>query len=98
LQWTGRSAHHLFTLLSPTGRRDELLEKLGAMGIGVAVNYRAVHLLTFYRERFGFKPGMFPHAEEIGDRTLTLPLYPWIKLDDVEYVAERYRAVVGEGA
>jgi len=96
LTWTGRSAHHLFTLLSPVGRRDELLEKLGTMGIGVAVNYRAVHLLTFYREHFGFKPGMFPYAEEIGDRTLTLPLYPWIKLDDVDYVAEQYREVVGD--
>ena len=94
LQWTGRSAHHLFTLLAPRGRRDELLDKLGAQGIGVAVNYRAVHLLTFYRERFGFQPGAFPKAEEIGDRTLTLPLYPWMAMDDVDYVAASYRALV----
>jgi UDP-4-amino-4-deoxy-L-arabinose-oxoglutarate aminotransferase len=98
LQWTGRSAHHLFTLLTPAGRRDELLDKLGARAIGVAVNYRAVHLLSFYREKFGFLPGAFPHAEEIGDRTLTLPLYPWISLDDVDYVSEQYRTLVCGGA
>ncbi|MBI5532833.1 MAG: DegT/DnrJ/EryC1/StrS family aminotransferase [Deltaproteobacteria bacterium] len=95
LRWTGRSAHHLFTVLTPPGRRDELLDALGKRGIGVAVNYRAVHLLTFYKERFGFRPGAFPHAEEIGDRTLTLPLYPWISLDDVDYVAEQYRSLAG---
>jgi UDP-4-amino-4-deoxy-L-arabinose-oxoglutarate aminotransferase len=94
LRWTGRSAHHLFTLLVPPGRRDELLERLGARGIGVAVNYRAVHLLTYYRERFGFGPGAYPHAEEIGDRTLTLPLFPWMPLDDVDYVASTFRAMV----
>jgi len=94
LKWTGRSAHHLFTFLTPEGRRDGMLEELGARNIGVAVNYRAVHLLTYYRERFGFKPGSFPHAEEIGERTLTLPLYPWIPLDDVAYVAGHVRALV----
>lgn len=98
LKWTGRSAHHLFTFLAPEGRRDAMLEALGARNIGVAVNYRAVHLLSYYRERFGFKPGAFPHAEEIGDRTLTLPLYPWIPLDDVAYVVGHVRDVIAGAA
>ena len=99
MRWHGTSAHHLFTALAPAGRRDELLVALGEAGIGVAVNYRAVHLLTFYREKFGFKPGAFPVAEEIGERTITLPLYPFIPLDDVDYVADAWmRLVSGGGA
>jgi dTDP-4-amino-4,6-dideoxygalactose transaminase len=70
------SARHLFTVWVPPGRRDELLVSLGQRGVGVAVNYRAVHLLGFYRERFGFQEGRFPVAERIGASTITLPLWP----------------------
>ena len=82
-----RSARHLFTVWAPAGRRDEMLKKLQEKQIGVAVNYRAIHLLTYYRERYGFKPGMAPVAERIGDRTMTLPLYPSLTDAEVEYVA-----------
>jgi len=52
-----RHAHHLFTLWVHPLLRDEFLKKLQERGIGVAVNYRPVHLLTYYRRRFGFKEG-----------------------------------------
>ena len=98
MRWTGTSAHHLFTVLAPAARRDELLQQLGARGIGVAVNYRAVHLLTFYRERFGFQTGAFPNAEAIGERTLSLPLWPGLPHDDIDYVADTLRSLLGSGA
>lgn len=97
MRWSGTSAHHLFTALAPPSRRDEMLVALGQAGVGVAVNYRAVHLLTFYRQKFGFQPGMFPAAEEIGDRTITLPLYPFIPMDDVDYVADRWLELAAGG-
>jgi UDP-4-amino-4-deoxy-L-arabinose-oxoglutarate aminotransferase len=71
-----RSARHLFTIWVPKERRDETLWKLQERGIGVAVNYRAIHLLSYYAAQFGFRPGDFPNAERIGDSTITLPLYP----------------------
>lgn len=80
------SARHLFTIWVPPDRRDEYLAGLQDRGIGVAVNYRAVHLLTYYRERFGFTPGAFPHAERIGDSTLTLPMYPGMSDAQVDEV------------
>ena len=86
------SARHLFTIWAP--RRDLFLQKLQEKGIGVAVNYRAVHLLSYYRERFAYKPGDFPLAEYIGDHTLSLPLYP--KLSDQE--ADRVISAVAETA
>lgn len=78
------SGRHLFTIWTP--RRDEFLAALQDRGIGVAVNYRAIHLLSFYRQRFGFKPGDFPVAESIGERTLSLPFYPGLSDDEVERV------------
>jgi dTDP-4-amino-4,6-dideoxygalactose transaminase len=80
------SARHLFTIWVEPGRRDEYLSKLQEKGIGVAVNYRAVHLLSYFRSEFGFQEGDFPYAEAIGDRTLTLPLYPMMTDDQVDQV------------
>jgi UDP-4-amino-4-deoxy-L-arabinose-oxoglutarate aminotransferase len=83
-----RSARHLFTVWAPRGRRDDALARLQEAGIGVAVNFRAVHLLAYYRNAFGFAPGAFPVAEEIGDRTITIPLYPKLTDAEAEYVAD----------
>ncbi len=88
------SARHLFTIW--VNERDRFLHRLQELGIGVAVNYRAVHLLTYYRERFGFKPGNFPVAESIGERTLSLPLYPQLTDQEVERVIAAVSQVAGE--
>lgn len=88
-----RSARHLFTIWVPPQHRDASLSALQDKGIGVAVNYRAVHLLTYYRERFGFEPGMFPNAERIGASTITLPLYPSMTDRQVDAVIEAVREV-----
>jgi UDP-4-amino-4-deoxy-L-arabinose-oxoglutarate aminotransferase len=75
----GKSTHHLFTIQPPAEMRDAMLSKLGEKGIGVAVNYRAIHLLTYLQERFRIARGTFPVAEEIGDRTISLPIYPTLE-------------------
>ena len=49
-----RSARHLFTMWVPPAARDETIAELQSRGIGVAVNYRAVHLLSYYQSLFGF--------------------------------------------
>lgn len=81
-----RSARHLFTVWAPKGKRDDVLAKLQEKQVGVAVNYRAIHLLTYYKNLYGFQPGSYPIAEDIGDRTLTIPLYPKLTDAEVEYV------------
>jgi UDP-4-amino-4-deoxy-L-arabinose-oxoglutarate aminotransferase len=87
----GKSTHHLFTIQPPAAVRDEMLTKLGEKGIGVAVNYRAIHLLTYLQEQLKIARGTFPVAEEIGDRTISLPLYPTLDAHAQERVV---RAVV----
>jgi len=93
-----RHAYHLYTVWVPPERRDEVLQRLQQAGIGVAVNYRAVHLLTYYREKYGFKRGAFPEAERIGDSTITLPFYPTLEDDDVAYVAETLKSILATPA
>jgi dTDP-4-amino-4,6-dideoxygalactose transaminase len=84
----GRSTHHLFTVHARPGERDALLTKLGAAGIGTAVNYRAIHLLTYLAESLAIPRGSLPVAEEMGDRTISLPMYPTLAKDEQDRVVE----------
>jgi len=86
------SARLMFTIL--VEKRDEVLMKLQERGIGVAVNYRPVHLLEYYKKRFGYKEGDFPNAEYIGSRTITLPVYPKLTNLEQEYVIDCVKDIV----
>lgn len=83
-----KSARHLFTIMVPPGDRDPIMMGLQERGIGVAVNFRAVHLMTYYQNAYGYRRGTFPVAERIGDSTITLPLYARLTNEEVEYVIE----------
>jgi dTDP-4-amino-4,6-dideoxygalactose transaminase len=89
-----RHACHLFTILVDRARRDGILEEIQNRGVGVSVNFYPAHLMTYYRERFGFKLGMFPVAEDIGARTISLPLYPKLTGREIELVIDTVLAAV----
>ncbi len=88
-----KHARHLFTLLVDPRKRDAILWSLQQKDIGVAVNYRPIHLLNYYRKTFGYKEGAFPVAEDIGKRTLSLPLYPKLKDEEVHAVIKAVKKV-----
>ena len=91
-------ARHLYTILvktEVTGKsRDQTLNELIRLNIGTGVHYTALHLHPYYRETFGHKPGDFPNAEFIGERTLSLPLSTKLSDDDVAAVIEAVTHVV----
>jgi UDP-4-amino-4-deoxy-L-arabinose-oxoglutarate aminotransferase len=88
----GTSSHHLFTIHTWPGERDAILSKLGAAGIGTAVNYRAIHGLTYLVEKLAVPRGALPVAEEIGDRTISLPMYPTLPEQDQDRVVDALEA------
>jgi dTDP-4-amino-4,6-dideoxygalactose transaminase len=88
----GTSSHHLFTFHTRPGERDAMLARLGAAGIGTAVNYRAIHELTYLVEALRLPPGSLPVAEEIGLRTVSLPMYPTLTRDDQNRVIDAVAA------
>ena len=91
-------ARHLYTILlkiEEIGKsRDQVLNELIRLNIGTGVHYTALHLHPYYRETFGHKPGDFPNAEYIGDRTLSLPLSAKLTDGDVEDVIGALRKVL----
>lgn len=80
---------HMFQVLLPLERlaigRGDVIAQLKEAGIGAGVHYPAMHLFTLYR-RQGYQAGDFPVAEHIGERTLTLPLFPAMADDNVDRV------------
>ncbi|GAA1789075.1 DegT/DnrJ/EryC1/StrS family aminotransferase [Planosporangium flavigriseum] len=79
---------HLYVIRVPGGRRDEVLARLNAEGIGAGIHYPVpVHLTqAFAYLRYG--RGSFPHAEATAGEILSLPLHPHITADQQERVVE----------
>jgi UDP-4-amino-4,6-dideoxy-N-acetyl-beta-L-altrosamine transaminase len=66
--------------------RGEIFRALRAENIGVNVHYIPVHLHPYYRDRFGYRGGEFPVAEEAYERLISLPMFHGMGDDDVEDV------------
>jgi dTDP-4-amino-4,6-dideoxygalactose transaminase len=71
--------------------RDSLLNHLKARGIEAGIHYPIpLHLQPVYRN-LGYRPGDFPHAERAANHVLSLPMYPELTNEQIEYVAEAVR-------
>lgn len=75
----GRNSWHLFPiqlkLEELTCTRDEFIEALREKNIGTSVHFIPLHLMSYYRDSFGYRPGDFPNAEEAFNRLVSLPLF-----------------------
>ena len=93
------SNFHLYILQvkgNPKFDRYDLFNHLQSLNYSPMVHYIPVHLLTYYRKRFGYKRGDFPVAERIYDRSISIPLYPALSDVEVEKVVKDICAFVKE--
>jgi len=74
--------------------RDAVIRSLGALGIPSKPYFPAVHLMTFYRERFGHREGEFPVCEDVAARSIALPFFPQMSSGQVQRVAVALREVL----
>ncbi len=74
--------------------RDQFIVELNARNVGTSVHFIPVHLMSAYRNRFGYQEGDFPHTEAHFDRIISLPLYPTMTEEDTEYVIAAVRDIV----
>ena len=68
--------------------RNELVEKINERGIGVAVHYKPVHMLSYYQRQYGFKLDQYPQAKSLFETVISLPLYPGLQNIEVDYIIE----------
>jgi perosamine synthetase len=74
--------------------RDGAIERLRAAGIDSKPYLPAIHLMSFYRERFGHREGEFPVCEDVARRSLALPFYPELTDGQVQRVSEALMGII----
>ncbi len=78
--------------------RDAVAAQLQAAGIGCERYFAPIHHQPFIRRQFGFGPGDFPITERIAERTLALPFFSTMTLQQVQRVARQVRAALARPA
>ena len=101
LQKTPENVHHsrhLYILRIVPERltisRDQFIEELKALNVGVSVHFIALHTMSAYTKRFGYTPEDFPKAYAFSESEISLPLYSTLSVQDAQYVADAVLNVV----
>ena len=85
----------VYVVTLPSGTdRETVIAALDARGVQTARYLPCIHLQAYMRERFGFRPGLCPVAEDVSSRTLALPFHSRLDEDDQVHVAESLRAAL----
>jgi perosamine synthetase len=89
----------VFVVQLPRARdRDETVRVLAARGVQSKPYLPAIHLMSFYRERFGHRVGEFPVCEDVAARSLALPFFPQMSEGQVARVARELSVALGQRA
>lgn len=86
--------YQMYTIRVKDGRRDALSEYLAKKGIMTKVFFYPVHLTHFYREKLGYKTEL-PMTEEISKQVLTLPIYPTLTREEMDYIIKAVETFFG---
>lgn len=80
---------HLYTIF--TEKRDKLAEYLNSQGISTGVHYPIpIHLQPAYSS-LGLREGSFPISERLAKTELSLPMFPELREDEIDYICEKIK-------
>ena len=85
VRWT-KHARHLYTIQVDSEKRDIYLSAIQEKWVWIAVNFRPIHLMSYYKRKYKYTPWDFPVAEEIWASTISIPLYPKLTKSEIEYI------------
>lgn len=83
-------AHHLYVV--EADNRAAIYEHLRENGVYAQIHYFPTHLMPYYRQ-IGWKPGDLPLAEAYYSRCISLPMYPTLGSEELEYVVDAITTV-----
>lgn len=76
--------------------RDEFIKQMSfSAKIGCSVHFIPLHLQPYYRDKYGLTPQMFPHATKAFESEVSIPIYPRMTDEDMEYVVGQIRRILG---
>ena len=74
--------------------RDQFIEELKARNVGVSVHFIALHTMSAYTKRYGYKPEDFPKAYAFSESEISLPMYSTLGREKAQYVVDAVLDVV----
>jgi perosamine synthetase len=93
---THRRSWFVYVVKLPVGSdRNGVIARLAADGVASKPYLPSIHLQPYYRERFGFREGMLPVAEDVSSRTLALPFHSRLPAEDQERVVDALVRALG---
>lgn len=75
-------------------KRDKIIEEMGKRGIQCNNYFQTIHLQPFYKNKFGYKEGYFPIAEDISKRTLALPFFNNLTEQQIDFVVKNLKEIL----
>lgn len=89
-------AWHLYPLvLNENSRvpRNRFIELMAEAGIGTSVHYKPLFHMTYYRDTYQLKAQDFPNAERVWQGTVSLPLFPGLTKDELNYIVSTIKGI-----
>ncbi|MGI2215210.1 DegT/DnrJ/EryC1/StrS family aminotransferase [Shewanella oncorhynchi] len=77
--------------------REMFIEKMAELGIGCSVHFIPLHLHPYWRDTYSLKPEMYPVAQDIYEREVSLPLYTKMTELDLKRVVDAIKKVLKGG-
>jgi len=84
-----RGSNHLFVI--KTQNRDELYRFLKEKGIQTSVHFIPIHKHPYYKKTFKYQNRMYPVANDVFNSSLSLPIYPDMKIDEQNYIIDKIK-------
>ncbi len=94
-QGQARRGWFVYVIQLPHGvDRDLVVTDLSRHGVAAKPYFPAIHLMTYYRERFNYREGQFPICEDVAARSIAIPFFPEMTEGQVSRVAEALTTVL----
>ena len=82
-----KTSFHLYVI--KVNNRDELYDKLKEVGVNTSVHFIPIHEMSYYKEKYNYSVSDYPIANEVFEKSLSLPIYPDLSSDDVIYIIKK---------
>lgn len=90
-------AWHLFPVILKENApvtRNEFIEKMASAGIGTSVHYKPLHRMTYYKNKYQLQASDFPNAEKTWQGNVSLPIFPYMKKMELEYICKTIEKIL----
>jgi len=94
-------SHHLYVIKLRLEKlridRAAFMEQMKQRGVMCSVHWRPLHMHPYYQQTYGYKPDDYPIAASLWPRIVSLPIYPGLTEQEMEYIASCIREIIGKG-